>query len=778
MVSVTARLLFATVSLFAVQGEQSPPAAQKQKGEAAQERDVVPRQPGDDVAKPLDTPLAEKARLRVEAQSWFMAGKVEQREGRTQQAYEAFRKALDIDPEAVAIYRELIPVAFQLNRTQEAAELARKAVELDPNDFEILQQLSRLSLASNRLADAVRYGERALKSDRLDKKSVQYVFLNLELVRPFVAARQLDKAVKACDVLFDALKDPAAYDLDARAQRVLAQQTELIGNVFAASGKADKAIAVFEEQGRVRGDRPGTHNLNLAKLYFSTRDFEKAEEQLLLFFQTKPRDVSSYQLYRQVLTASDRGDEVLESLEKIAEGDRRNAALQYFLADLYVEAMRLDEAEAMIRRAMRSSGNPSGYLGLAEIYRQQNNPEKLLDALSKASKAGVDASPLVGRIASDEKVIGELLTLGENMVDDNPDAVDYQLSYLLGRMAAAAEKSEAAVKFFRTALQLGTADQVPVVSLDLGTQLLFADEYAEAARVFENALSKPAQTEEERRRTVFLLYRLAQAREFADETDQAIKALKRAQAMPEGDLPLLHYQEGWTWYHAREIDKAEAKLQMVLQKYRSDPDTTMRTRLLLASIHSQQRNFDTAIREFENIIRDYADRKDTVRSAKMSLSSLYLSKGDQLKAEKILEEVLQEDPDDPGVNNDLGYLYADQGKNLERAEQMIRKAVEASPENAAYLDSLGWVLFRRGKFAEAVEILERAVGLPDGKDSTIVEHLGDNYEKLGRKDEARRQWEKALEIESSASYPDESVLKRLREKLSSAAGAGGNNSDK
>ncbi|MGV2338638.1 MAG UNVERIFIED_CONTAM: tetratricopeptide repeat protein [Planctomycetaceae bacterium] len=51
------------------------------------------------------------------------------------------------------------------------------------------------------------------------------------------------------------------------------------------------------------------------------------------------------------------------------------------------------------------------------------------------------------------------------------------------------------------------------------------------------------------------------------------------------------------------------------------------------------------------------------------------------KGEAILEEVYQEDPNDPGVNNDLGYLYADQGKKLEQAEKMIRIAVEAEGDN-------------------------------------------------------------------------------------------------
>ena len=65
------------------------------------------------------------------------------------------------------------------------------------------------------------------------------------------------------------------------------------------------------------------------------------------------------------------------------------------------------------------------------------------------------------------------------------------------------------------------------------------------------------------------------------------------------------------------------------------------------------------------------------------------------------------------VNNDLGYIWADQNKNLAEAEARIRKAIEldrrskkpgpfgagfgANPaDNAAYVDSLGWVLYRKG----------------------------------------------------------------------------------
>ena len=106
-------------------------------------------------------------------------------------------------------------------------------------------------------------------------------------------------------------------------------------------------------------------------------------------------------------------------------------------------------------------------------------------------------------------------------------------------------------------------------------------------------------------------------------------------------------------------------------------------------------------------------------------------------------------PDEAGVNNDLGYLYAEQGKNLEKAEAMIRKAVEQEPDNFAYLDSLGWVLFKRGKAKEAVDPLEKAIKAQIetiATDATVYEHLGDVYFQLHQTDKAKEAWKSAEKV--------------------------------
>ncbi len=101
--------------------------------------------------------------------------------------------------------------------------------------------------------------------------------------------------------------------------------------------------------------------------------------------------------------------------------------------------------------------------------------------------------------------------------------------------------------------------------------------------------------------------------------------------------------------------------------------------------------------------------------------------------------------------NYLGYMWAERGENLADAEKFIRRALDNEPENAAYLDSLGWVLFQQGRYHEALDPLQRASQMAAADpDPTIEEHLGDVLDKLGRRNEAIKAWERALNLEGAS----------------------------
>ena len=87
------------------------------------------------------------------------------------------------------------------------------------------------------------------------------------------------------------------------------------------------------------------------------------------------------------------------------------------------------------------------------------------------------------------------------------------------------------------------------------------------------------------------------------------------------------------------------------------------------------------------------------RSYARACRSFTSNRGDYGKGEAQLELLLQRNPDEPGPNNDLGYLYAEQGKNLEKAESMIRKALQEDPDSLCLSrqPGLGLVQTRQGQ---------------------------------------------------------------------------------
>jgi predicted Zn-dependent protease len=126
------------------------------------------------------------------------------------------------------------------------------------------------------------------------------------------------------------------------------------------------------------------------------------------------------------------------------------------------------------------------------------------------------------------------------------------------------------------------------------------------------------------------------------------------------------------------------------------------------------------------------------------LSHLYALIGQQQQAEDVLAEVLKIDPTHSGAANDLGYSWADEGRNLDQAEKLIRLAVKDEPDNESFLDSLGWVQYKRGEFSSALHSLQAAIADNPEPDPVVLNHLGDTYYRLGKKSEAKKTWQDAL----------------------------------
>ena len=123
------------------------------------------------------------------------------------------------------------------------------------------------------------------------------------------------------------------------------------------------------------------------------------------------------------------------------------------------------------------------------------------------------------------------------------------------------------------------------------------------------------------------------------------------------------------------------------------------------------------------------------------LGTLYSFGGAQDKAIERYEDAIKYGPDLAYPKNDLAYIYAESGENLDRALDLAQDAKAALPDTATVADTLGWVLYKRGIPSAAISYLKEAVANADGDikvSGVSLHHLAQAYEADGDPDKAQQ----------------------------------------
>ena len=691
-------------------------------------------QDADDPALPLQPKkaLTPAEQLRNDAVAWYMAGRLLETRNEPRRAVNAYRKAVALDPTAMQVYRQLVPLEFQLNEVEAAVQSATKAVEIDPREYELWQMLAAQAAIAGKLPDAIRHLEQAVKSPRVARESPASLVLNKSLGILYSATGQPEKAADCFEVVFDALLNPEKFNLDSRAKtKMLADPQssyERIGQVFLDAKRvklAEQAFDLAAKSGRIGA---GNLSFNRARVMLLSDKPEDALGELQKYLDaqrtTKGRD--AYQLLADILEKLNRSDELIARLEGLAAKDEHNLQLQFFLADRLMAANELEKARLIYEAALPQGADSTGYIGLARVLRKMKKPDALLDlfhrAMNKLGPEGlVQLEAELKAVSEDAQTVDALLAAGREQAKGETPQLTFEKAYILAGLAKSLERTDDAVEFYRAAIKLRKEQNIPLYT-ELGNLLLRAHRYAAAVELFKGALNEKRSTAER----ADLLGMLARAQLLDGNLKESIDSINEALLLEPGDLAHL-FDEAWIYSHSRQ--------------------------------------WDQAITRFEKLRDMSLDKPRVVRLCQFSLSNIYVQKGEFRKGEEILEKILEADPDDTQLNNDLGYLWADQGKNLERAEKMIRKALAAEPDNGAYLDSLGWVLFKLGKYDEAIGPIEQAVKKNTGGDSTLWDHLGDVQFKLKQVDKAVESWQRALKSTEQDKFADPQLVERLKDKL-------------
>src|SRR5699024_11197246 len=126
--------------------------------------------------------------------------------------------------------------------------------------------------------------------------------------------------------------------------------------------------------------------------------------------------------------------------------------------------------------------------------------------------------------------------------------------------------------------------------------------------------------------------------------------------------------------------------------------------------------------------------------------------------ELLMREIIELDPEHANAYNALGYIYADQNRNLDEAQNLLEQAMDLEPNNPYILDSVGWYLYRVGDLEAAVEYLARSYEQLPAAD--VAAHLGEVLWVKGRIDDARKVWQEGLDAD-----PDNDTLQETLDRF-------------
>ena len=609
-----------------------------------------------------------------------------------------------------------------------ALSAAAGAQEFSEDPYEFI--LAKLAADEGRFDEALAHLDKIAQKNP-DNAVVRFerAMILLDASRPDAAEAELRRVVAL---------QPSFYD----AERVLGRL--LIDRAGGDRTKIDEALGHLQAAFRINPDDMVT-GMAISQIFLSTDRSAEAEKVLASMLERAPDQRGLNHTYGLVLTKLGRGDESRKYFERAVEVDPTFGPAILQLIDLYQKANEWARAADILQPLINEDpANLDLQRQQAFFYLRAGMPEKARTAF----KSLIEADP---RDSRSQYYLAEALTdleqyaeadkIFRQLLEKTPDDSDVLASFGLSQIGQ--RRFDEAQKTFETLLKV--ADLPENVQVLAKTQLAYiALQRGQYATALE--MARP-----------LMVFR---DRVNPQAINIALDALRKQKRYADGVAlmtPLVGNFASDPFVNARYIEmlarsgnKDMARLAAATQSKFGVKNT-----IAAAEAYIQAEQYEPAI----SVIRDALRAKPDELDLQFELGSAYERSGDKQAAERQFLQLLEKHPDHAATLNYLGYMWADNGTNLERAAEMLVRAVSQEPRNGAYVDSLGWVYYRQGKLDLAEKYLTDATRLLP-RDATVHEHLGDVVARRGDANRALSLYRAALTLD-----PEAKELEKLRSKI-------------
>jgi tetratricopeptide (TPR) repeat protein len=646
--------------------------------------------------------MSDDAEVQITAGSYLLvAGQREQALGRAQ-------KVLDTDPLNVRAHVLRGNVLAGLKDFDAAIKEIEEAIQLDPSRSPSYATLGAIESSRGRRNQAEAAFKRAVEIDP------QWVDGYLALVNHYWATNELPKAeqalLKAIEVdPFNALANRgiALFYLatgrvaDAEKYFAAAAQSSAmpfaLADYFIAVGRSKDAVRELET---LKNQPPLSDEADrrLVRAHADAGDTKQSEIIADKILERSPKDPDMMLAKGQILAQSGKDDEALRQVKAATEAAPSSATAQFILGKMLASRGDIEGAKQAYTEVLRLNPRAgAAHVALARLHLIEGSEDASLRAADEAVRVqpnDVDAqlARVRGLLATGETAQAEALIERLMRRHSGLPSVHIQRGMVaIGRKDAAAARAA-----FRRALELDSEAieaLAGLTALDLGDK----DYAAAKARVDEQV------TKTKSRPDVLLL--AARVYGAAGDTSSAEQFLRRAIDINPSLLPAYG---------------------------------------MLGRLYLDQKKLQEAQREFDTLAQ-----RQTKPVAALTMSALISEvQGNQTEARKRYEQVLSVDGAAPIAANNLAWMYAESGENLDRALQLAQTAATSSPDQPEVMDTLGWVYYKKNLPDLAIRQFSRCVE-KEPSNGAYHHHLALAQLQAGQTEQARQSLQRALKTSSN-----------------------------
>jgi len=712
------------------------------------------------------------------AEAHFILGLVAIGRNQLDAAKSAFEKALSIKNDLTDAQYQLALVQRGLGNAPEALALLEQVIAIEPNNVAALTNSALWAFESRNYDAALAAAE---KLRQADAKSI--VALNI-LGAIYAQTGRFDEAM----VMVDALKQiqPDAPNIDATlaaiylgkkdfakaielTQQAIAKDAEnpmlydTLGRAYVGNEELENAEQAFTTALEKQPDYYSAL-LGLGNLYGIQRKYADALQQYQHALKLRANSAEAMVGVAGVYVMTGKLPEALASFENALTVEPNATIALFNAADV---AIRLGQYEKTIEYAGRvleqDVQNTNARYLLAQAYVLQGDMNKAsveLEDLSKAENAEDAVLLDLGIAYLRQEAQEEAKAMFERVLARN----DAHMAALLGAAVATQQIGAAAdaVAFCERAITAQPNN--PMSAFVLGNLYVAQNNYELARVAFANAgefykdlpfddaaIATYYGDEPEKTAVLISTANILLARGWGKEAINALTDITVTKTAREGVI--VRYALARAYSLEKQTDKAIVELEAIVA---AQPTMTSVLKTL-GAMYLGNKDTQKAIDAYKK----YMDANSADHSGRIQLALAYENANMVDEAITEYTTVLQAAPDSALTKNQLAWLYAEKGQNLDEALRLAQEAAEAQPIEGL-IDTLGWVYFKRGEFDNAIAKFQEAAEL-NPLQPTIQYHLAVVYAEKGEKELALQALEAAFAL--SADFKEAADAKTLQEKL-------------